>query len=78
MLEVEDISQISGHIEWASIKIKYIFPSKGPAKSMRNLCQGLLGHNQGPNGDTGGALLTDIHTSQDLANFSMSWSMEGH
>ena len=52
-------SNTSGHFEWASTTMKYIFPKKGPAKSIWIRCQGLEGQIHVWSGATGGACFTD-------------------
>ena len=42
-VEVEPIVKTSGHLEWASTRMKSILPWNGPARSTCTLCQGLAG-----------------------------------
>ena len=55
--EVVVISNILGHLEWASTTTRNDFPRKGPAKSIWMRCQGFVGHVHGCKGAGGGAFL---------------------
>ena len=56
----------------------YIFPRKGPAKSLWILCQGLVGQIHRYSGADVGVCLTIAQVRQLLARFSISQSNPGH
>ena len=72
------IGTTSSHFECASMTTRNILPSKGPAKSMCNLVQGLVGQDHGCMGAAGGGGRSCWHSRHCRTICSISWSMPGH